>query len=228
MKMSLDDIKIEENFIRDNLYKESYANHDMNTNPYFNLTEITDDIWQYICENILKIKFSEMVYFSTSRLTLRKRITRSWENIVVLAKQNKIEEYFGENADNVFLAGGAALATLLTVQCQDMDYFTTKEIMPNEIQTNYSKFEVSPHVINFDHKRQLIKRLYKVPHEIVHSFDIDCCAILINRHGSKRFLYAIIYGYNTVDFNYLSPSYEWRLIKYFVLAQNINRRRQTV
>lgn len=216
--MNLEEIKIEENFIRDNLYKTEYSQHAMNTDPYYNLVEITEDMWNYICLNILQIKKDPTLYFPKARMELRKRITRSWEDILKLAKQNKIKYYFGDNADYVFMAGGSVLATLLTVRYQDTDYFATKEIMPHEIRTNYSGLEVTPQIINFDYKKQLIKRLYKLPHEIVHSFDIDCCAVLINRHGriygSKRFMYSLINGYNTVDFNYFSPSYEWRLIKY--------------
>jgi hypothetical protein len=216
--MNLEEIKVEENFIRDNLYKKEYDRHPMNTNPYYNLIEITEAMWNYICLNILQIKKDLTLYFPNARMELRKRITRSWEDIVKLAKKNKIKYYFGDNADYVFMAGGSVLATLLTVRHQDIDYFATKEIMPHEIKSRYSRFEVTPQIINFDHKRQLIKRLYKVPHEIVHSFDIDCCAVLINRrgriYGSKRFIYSLINGYNTVDFNYFSPSYEWRLIKY--------------
>ena len=218
--MSLEEIKVEENFVRDNLYKNEYAQHLMNTDPYYNLVEITEEMWNYLCLSILQIKKDPTLYFPSARLQLRKRITRSWEDIVKLAKDNKIKHYFGNNADYVFIAGGSVLATLLTVKHQDVDYFATKEIMPHEIRPNrhYPKFEVTPQIINFDHKRQLIKRLYKVPHEIVHSFDIDCCAVLINKHGrifgSKRFIYSLVNGYNTVDFNYFSPSYEWRLIKY--------------
>lgn len=216
--MNLEDIKKEENFIRDNLYKDEYAQHAMNVDPYYKLIKITEDTWNYICLNILQIKKDSTLYFPNSRIELRKKITRSWDDIVKLATNNKIKHYFGDNADNVFIAGGSALATLLTVRYQDIDYFSTKEIMPHEINSRYTNFEVTPQIINFGYKTQLIKRLYKSPHEIVHSFDIDCCAILIDRHGniycSMRFLYALINGYNTVDFNYFSPSYEWRLIKY--------------
>ena len=216
--MDLETIKMEENLIRDNLYKPEYDTHAMSTDPYYNLIEITEPVWLNICISILQIKEDRTLYFPKARLRLRKRITRSWEDIVKLAKTNKIQHYFGDNADNVFMAGGSALATLLTVPATDVDYFSTKEIRPDEIKSEFNKFEVTPHLINFDYKRQLIKRLYKVPHEIVHSFDIDCCAVLINRrgqiYGSKRFVYSLINGYNTVDFNYFSPSYEWRLIKY--------------
>jgi len=87
----------------------------------------------------------------------------------------------GDNGDHVFIAGGRALATLLTVHWTDTDYFTTKEITPDEIGSKYDRITVTPHVIKFDDKKQLIKTLYRVPHEIIHSFDIDCCSVLINK-----------------------------------------------
>lgn len=214
----LEEIKLEENTIRDNLYNPEYANHLMSTDPYYNLVEITEDIWNHICVAILQIKEDTTLYFPGARLQLRKRITRSWKDVEALAKDNMIKYHFGDNADHVFIAGGRALATLLTVPYTDTDYFTTKQIEAWEIKTKSPTIEISPHVINFDEKKQLIKRLYKIPHEIVHSFDIDCCSVLINKdgviYGSKRFIYSLINGYNTVDFEYFSPSYEWRLIKY--------------
>lgn len=224
--LTLEDIKIEENFIRDNLYNPQYKDHEMNTNPYYGLIEITEEIWNYICSQIMSLKEDPYLYFPNSRMNLRKLITRSWEDINRLANENNIEKYFGDNSDNVYLAGGRALAVLLTVPHNDTDYFTTVEIKPEEINNPANKILVSPQVIGFGIKTQLIKRLYKNPHEIVHSFDIDCCAVLINKHGqifgSKRFLYALLNGCNTIDFDYFSPSYEWRLMKYSNRGFSVN------
>jgi len=117
----------------------------------------------------------------------------------------------------VFIAGGRALSMLLSIPANDTDYFSTKLINPSDI-TNVDEINVNQYVITFNKCHQLIKRLYKMPHEIIHSFDIDCCCIMINYLGeiycSHRFMYSLMNGYNTVDFEYLSPSYEWRLIKY--------------
>src|SRR5690606_9931389 len=169
-----------------------------------------EELWTEIGCKIISLKKDNNLYFPDARIGLRKKITKTWEEIVNIAKNNDIKYYFGENAPYVYIAGGKALATLLSVKSNDSDYFTTKEIYPWEIKTD--KIEISEKVINFGIKKQLIKRLYKTPHEIIHSFDIDCCSILINSEGeiyfTKRFLYALINGYNTFDFNYLSPSYE--------------------
>jgi len=64
----------------------------------------------------------------------------------------------------------------------------------------------------------IIKRLYISPSEIIHGFDIDSCCILVNMYGeiwiTKRGAYAIKNGYNVVNFDRMSPSYEYRLTKY--------------
>ena len=78
--LDLDTIKEEENFIRDNLYGTAYTQHEMNIDPYYGLIPITEDLWTSISIQILGIKHDPTLYFSDARDTLRKRITRSWNN----------------------------------------------------------------------------------------------------------------------------------------------------
>lgn len=65
---------------------------------------------------------------------------------------------------------------------------------------------------------QIIRRLYKSPAEIIHGFDVDSSCILVNLDGeiwtTQRGAYSIKNGYNVVNFDRLSPSYEYRLSKY--------------
>ena len=65
---------------------------------------------------------------------------------------------------------------------------------------------------------QIIKRLYTCPSQIIHGFDVDCCCILVNLdediYVTERCRYAIKNGYNVVNFYRMSPSYEFRLVKY--------------
>lgn len=65
---------------------------------------------------------------------------------------------------------------------------------------------------------QIIRRLYRSPSEVIHGFDVDCCCILLNMEGrifaTERCIYSIKHGYNVVNFDRLSPSYEFRLMKY--------------
>jgi len=67
-------------------------------------------------------------------------------------------------------------------------------------------------------KIQIIKRLYSCPQEIIVGFDIDCCCILTTLDNqtfvTERGYNAIKNGYNVVNFEKLSPSYEYRLSKY--------------
>lgn len=65
---------------------------------------------------------------------------------------------------------------------------------------------------------QIIRRLYSCPQEVVAGFDVDCCCILTTLEGrifvTERGHYAIMNGYNTLNFERMSPSYEYRLLKY--------------
>jgi len=67
-------------------------------------------------------------------------------------------------------------------------------------------------------KVQIIKRLYSCPQEIIAGFDIDCCCILTTLDNqtfvTERGYNAIKNGYNVINFEKLSPSYEYRLCKY--------------
>ena len=68
-----------------------------------------------------------------------------------------------------------------------------------------------------DKPKQVVLRLYKRMHEILHGFDVDCCGVGYDGKDiwiTQRALYAICNGINTVNFNRLSPSYEYRLAKY--------------
>jgi hypothetical protein len=80
---------------------------------------------------------------------------------------------------------------------------------PNSIMIKYPKKHFSI---------QIIKRLYISPSQVIHGFDIDSSCILVNLDAqiwtTQRGAYSIKKGYNVVNFDRLSPSYEYRLIKY--------------
>ena len=64
---------------------------------------------------------------------------------------------------------------------------------------------------------QFILRIYKTYSEVIHGFDVDCCCIGLDgkdMYMTERCKYAIFNGYNTVNFDLMSPSYEYRLAKY--------------
>jgi len=69
----------------------------------------------------------------------------------------------------------------------------------------------------FDKVVQIIFRLYKSPSEVLHGFDVDSCCIGFDGEDiwiTERCLFSLIFGYNTVNFKRMSPSYETRLVKY--------------
>jgi hypothetical protein len=68
-----------------------------------------------------------------------------------------------------------------------------------------------------DFSIQVILRSYRSPSEVLHGFDVDSCCL--GYDGERIYLTAraqnaLRKGINTVDFGRLSPSYEYRLVKY--------------
>lgn len=66
---------------------------------------------------------------------------------------------------------------------------------------------------------QIVKRIYKSPSHIIHGFDIDCCCVLIELNNKKVFTtkrgyYSIKNQINVYNFDRLSNSYNYRIIKY--------------
>lgn len=70
---------------------------------------------------------------------------------------------------------------------------------------------------NKDSEAQVILRSYQTFSEILHGFDVDSCCLGFDGNDiwmTQRAYFALKNGYNTVNFNRLSPSYELRLAKY--------------
>jgi hypothetical protein len=64
---------------------------------------------------------------------------------------------------------------------------------------------------------QVILRMYRSPSEILQGFDVDCCCVGYDGKDiwlTQRALYSFCNGLNTINFDRMSPSYEWRLAKY--------------
>ena len=76
-----------------------------------------------------------------------------------------------------------------------------------------------------ENEYQIVLRLYNSPSEILHGFDVDCCSVGFDGESiwiTQRALYSIMKGYNTVNFDRLSPSYEVRLIKYATRGMKVH------
>lgn len=65
---------------------------------------------------------------------------------------------------------------------------------------------------------QIIRRHYSCPQEVIAGFDTDCCSTLVNMDSqiwvTERSHYSIRNGYNVFNFERMSPSYEYRNLKY--------------
>ena len=71
---------------------------------------------------------------------------------------------------------------------------------------------------------QIVLRIYKSMSEVLHGFDVDSCCIGYDGENiwtTQRSMYSFIKGYNTFNFDRLSPSYEIRLIKYATRGMKI-------
>lgn len=104
------------------------------------------------------------------------------------------------------------IISAVTAYCEDI-YKTDLHILKNK------------HVISLipnkldkrKHKVQIILRLYKCIYEVLAGFDIDSSAVAYNGRDilmTDRSINAFRTGYNVVDMNRRSPSYESRLYKY--------------
>ena len=64
---------------------------------------------------------------------------------------------------------------------------------------------------------QIILRLYKNISEIIHGFDVDCACVAFDFEKiwlTPRAYFSLKYMLNFIDFDRMSPSYEFRLSKY--------------
>lgn len=153
-----------------------------------------------------------------------------------------IRYILGDYSEFVCVAGGFALSMYIyenygySVNFGDVDLFihSCNEVTANEICKLLGKitedkvyhndnvlysFYCSKAPVQIDRKSvQIVKRLYRSPAEVIMGFDVDCCCILTTLTGeifiTERGAYSIRKGYNVLNFDRMSPSYEFRLAKY--------------
>jgi len=241
----------QEEHFRNNMYKEGFETHSMNTDPYYDLIEITPQLWRSL-PNITSSH--ENLLFDGRFNNLKKK---GWESI--------IEDLNLYHREGLFMAGGYPFSCLFGTQTNDVDFFLVNMNKEGAKQTivNFSNnYEVSgrslcyyvtknaltvqsdygmgvsrningPRDIKYakEIERQLLKhkkratsltaqvifRLYRTYSEVLHGFDIDSCCVGYDGKkiwATKRFIFSILFGYNTVNFNRLSPVYERRMVKY--------------
>ena len=143
------------------------------------------------------------------------------------------------NWNNILLAGGSVLSFLMfndVTNVNDFDLFIyglkdEKQIYDRVLQILYlyenkpnCRFIKSEHAISilYDYKKKTIKiqiilRIYSTKEEILYGFDVDSSCVGYDGKNfvfTERFKYAFSNMTNTVDFDRMSPSYEYRLSKY--------------
>lgn len=152
----------------------------------------------------------------------------------ILAKFNR------EDLPFITLAGGSVLKSFNQepLGLSDVDVFfhscskeKAYEIIYDFAQRNGDYITSSPNTVNVNINArgivagkafvevQFILRLYNSPSEIILGFDVDSSCILYDSiqrkyYGTKRFVYAHLHKMNTVNFDRMSPSYEFRLKKF--------------
>jgi hypothetical protein len=142
---------------------------------------------------------------------------------------------------NLVLAGGAVFSCLFGLAVNDIDlFFVTpdqieaqslivdfidkhKKWIPyvsrtaGSISVTVGRYQGCKSPTGITGEIQYILRLYHNISEVLHGFDVDCCCMGYDGTDiwiTRRCYYALTRGYNSVNMNRLSPSYEYRLIKY--------------
>lgn len=220
--------------MRENMYRPEYKNDIMNTEPYYDLIKVDNSYWNNLIKKINSNKnlYSDHMLFAY--VHLEPRTMNEIRNLL-----NK--DILGINVENVFVAGGSIFGTLFKAKYKDIDLFIygldeeetenkIKEIIKAirklrtitgvyrsvnaiTIKTTSKYSDVKPVFLEV----QIILRLYKTPSEVIHGFDIDSCCMGYdgdNVYMTPRCAYSLSVGYNTINFERLSPSYQYRLLKY--------------
>ena len=217
-----------ENYMREYMYNQDYTNNNMNTDPFYNLIKMDKNIWESLSINN-KHDTNDTLF------TGKELVKRSWDNIQ--NDLNNIKQYM---KNGTMIAGGKIFSILFGTKSHDIDIFLyghtyeeavqkiydyTNELKDNEsfstvLRTKNALTFILENEVNYEienEELQIILRNYRTASEILHGFDVDSSSVGYdgeNIYFTERSLYAIKNGYNTVNFDRLSKSYELRLAKY--------------
>lgn len=225
----------EEDEMRRNMYDPQYKDHEMNTNSHYNLVLVDEMVLHGFEQN--NAKYTKAIYDASN--ILFKRLyplkSSSWDVLQQLIKEQLDVLFIEKYKDHIFVAGGKIFSLLFGTKSSDIDIFlhscdekTAEEIILAiaDKLTKDTEFKIvrTEHALSINvrdqyryDKYQIIFRLYRSPSEILHGFDVDCCCLGYdgtNIWATERACYALNHGYNLVNFDRLSPSYEYRLAKY--------------
>lgn len=238
---SYDLCQIYEREMRENMYNPGYADHPMCTDPYYRLVkytkDITLDIPECIAEPNQKLFDKPMVFNYLPNISEK---LKEWEFLseipgVFIAGGFIFAMLTGSpyNDIDLFIYGCTHDEAIEKVRLvySKLEEYSMKIEKYVHISHPYKFCEVSRsrNAITFCPERrycatglkipdiQIILRLYSGPSEILHGFDVDCCCTGYDGKDiwlTQRALFALRNGYNTVNFDVMSPSYCDRLLKY--------------
>lgn len=196
----------EENRMRSTMYTDEgeWIRKDM----YYNLIKIDREKWES-----LVIRRPKNPHLLFQGLELEKQ---TWEEIQLQLDTANLKP-------NVLVAGGFVFSALFGTKANDIDLFIyditerkANRVLEDMLKGINISITRSVNAITFG-ERQVILRLYSTISEVLHGFDVDCCSIGYDGENiwcTKRAWFALQYGMNSFSFEYLSPSYEYRLAKY--------------
>jgi len=215
----------------------AYAETEMRTNPHYNLVEVTSEVLDTFAtgdrqDNLL---FSKVQAIPLRWQHVQKNLTdlNSLLEIpnLIVAGGKVFSAIFGTYTRDVdiFLWGltqETAFEKAQAVISEIIEMHGDKSVYSlnrteNAISVRVDERNLSSCVdggykhIKTDY--QIILRLYKSPSEILHGFDVDSCCLGYDGQkiwATQRAIFSLTHGYNTVNFGRLSPSYEYRLVKY--------------
>lgn len=233
-------IKNAEDELRRHYAENAFANprrYDA-SNPTYNLMDVTDKADTYInaYKSIQRSNYVtvDSVFASYALPTIKGNTqtgTPEFRNTFVTMMNSLIPENLKKN---LVIAGGFVLSYFgVPIKNNDIDIFIVDTSHPELILTQYMEWlnketsfvlgRRSPFAVTIfrkdDMKRpiSIILRQYKSPSEIMTGFDLDAsCFCFYNGSvwTSARGDYALRNRTNTVDVDRLSPSYNYRLLKY--------------
>ncbi len=229
------EIYARELFFKENMYKSGFETHEVNTDLYYNLIKYSE------LENVPFVKsWSDDCLF----VDLQKNISGFKYNPGLIYHpdygefKNNLEfitKYNQDTIPHLFIAGGYIFKHLgnlyingdidvFFVGCDEENANNLIDIFIINNQRNIRKITRSTNCVSvfMSHNYNIIEvqfilRLYRSYSEVLHGFDVDCCCVGYDGNDiymTERALYAISNRTNTVNFDLLSPSYEYRLVKY--------------
>ena len=217
-----------ENYMRENMYKNRFKSHPMNTEPYYNLYKLDGTLVKKMNDTI---KINEYEYFNRRNILFKKYNQTNYIKVRNFNLRFLHNIFDIKDSKHIFVAGGYIYNSIgfgMNIN-SDIDIFIHScniEKAKKIIDNIYNKLKHigmivtrTNNAITFKtiYEYQVILRLYKSPSEILHGFDVDCCCIGYDGKDiwmTQRAYYALTHKYNTVNFDRLSPTYENRLIKY--------------